>query len=55
MEAFIQAQEIFPPDAPQGCYDKLNEKDMKIAFLAEGIDKKSRAIMIEKREKIQGG
>lgn len=55
MEAFIQAQRIFPPDAPQGSYDKLNKKDMKIALLAEGIDKRSRAAMIEERKMEQGG
>lgn len=46
MTAFIQAQEIFPPDAPKGSYDKLNPKDMKAAFMAHGIDKRSRAVMI---------
>lgn len=40
MDAFIQAQQIFPPDAPHGSFDKLNERDMKIALMAGGIDKK---------------
>ena len=51
MKAFIQAQEIFPPDAPQGGkYDKLNPDDMKIAFMASGIDRRTRAEMIETKE-----
>lgn len=50
MDAFIQAQKIFPPDAPQGSFDELNERDMKIAFMASGIEKRHRAAMIEKRE-----
>ena len=32
MDAFIQAQQIFPEDAPTGDYDEFNERDMKIAF-----------------------
>lgn len=31
MDAFIQAQKIFPEDAPVGDYDEFNERDMKIA------------------------
>ena len=34
MDAFIQAQKIFPEDAPVGDYDEFNERDMKIAFMA---------------------
>ena len=34
MDAFIQAQQIFPEDAPTGDYDEFNERDMKIAFMA---------------------
>ena len=36
MDAFIQAQKIFPEDAPVGDYDEFNERDMKIAFMARG-------------------
>lgn len=37
MDAFIQAQKIFPEDAPVGDYDEFNERDMKIAFMAAVI------------------
>jgi len=47
VSAFIQAQRIFPPDAPEGSYDKLDERDMKIAYMAEGIDRKSRVTRLE--------
>ena len=47
MTAFIQAQQIFPEDAPHCNYDKFNERDMKISFMASGIDKRSRTAMIE--------
>ncbi|NSI31547.1 hypothetical protein [Agathobacter rectalis] len=47
MDAFIQAQKIFPEDAPVGDYDEFNERDMKIAFMATGIERRSRAAMIE--------
>ena len=50
MDAFIQAQKIFPPDAPKSSYDELNPTDMKIAFMAQGIDKRSRAAMIESED-----
>ena len=50
MDAFIQAQQIFPPDAPHGSFDKFNERDMKIALMAGGIDKRTRAAMIEESE-----
>lgn len=49
MDAFIQAQQIFPPDAPHGSFDEFNARDMKIAFMAQGIDKKTRAAMIEEK------
>lgn len=39
MDAFIQAQKIFPEDAPVGDYDEFNERDMKIAFMATGIER----------------
>ena len=50
MDAFIQAQKIFPSDAPKGSYNELNPTDMKIAFMAQGIDKRSRAAMIESED-----
>lgn len=37
MDAFIQAQKIFPEDAPVGDYDEFNERDMKIAFMATTV------------------
>ena len=49
MDAFIQVQKIFPPDAPHGSLDEFNERDMKIALMAGGIDKRTRAEMIEER------
>lgn len=33
-----------------GDYDKFNERDMKIAFMATGIERRSRAAMIEESE-----
>ena len=48
--AFIQAQGIFPPDAPKGSLNRLNEKDMKMVLMAQGIDKRTRAEMIEAKE-----
>lgn len=50
MSAFIQAQGIFPPDAPQGKYDKFSERDIKVSLMASGIDKRTRAAMIEAEE-----
>lgn len=50
MDAFIQAQKIFPEDAPVGDYDEFNERDMKIAFMATGIERRSRTAMIEESE-----
>lgn len=50
IDAFIQAQKIFPPDAPEDSYDELNPKDIKIAFMAQGINKRSRTAMIESKE-----
>lgn len=49
MQAFIQAQQIFPPDAPHGDYDEYSTEDMKIAFMASGIDRVTRAEMIEEK------
>lgn len=54
MDAFIQAQKIFPPDAPKGEFDITNEREMKIAFMAQGIDKRERAAMIEQKEAKNG-
>ena len=50
MDAFIQAQKIFPEDAPVGDYDEFNERDMKIAFMATGIERRRRVAMIEESE-----
>lgn len=50
MAAFIQAQGIFPPDAPKATYNEFNERDMKISFMASGIDRRARAEMLEKKE-----
>lgn len=50
MDAFIQARKIFPPDAPRSSYDEFSARDIKIAFMAEGIEKRTRAAMIEERE-----
>lgn len=47
MDAFIQAQKIFPEDAPVGDYDEFNERDMKIAFMATGIERRSRAVVCD--------
>lgn len=54
MSAFIQAQKIFPPDAPKGGIDITNERDIKKALMAQGIDRKQRAAMIEKKEEGEG-
>ena len=47
MSAFINAQGIFPADAPKESFDKFNERDMKVAHMAGGIDKRIRAVMID--------
>lgn len=49
MDAFIQAQGIFPPDAPQGD-GELTEDDIKMLFMAQGIERKQRREMIESEE-----
>lgn len=51
MDAFIQAQIIFPPDAPKGDIDECNEHDLKMALMAQGIDRRQRCKMIESEEK----
>lgn len=52
MIAFIQKQGIFPPDAPKSDKDleDLDERDLAIMVMAEGIKKRSRAKMIENKE-----
>ena len=47
MDAFIQVQRIFPPDAPKGDIDECNEHDLKMALMAQGIDRRQRQAMIE--------
>lgn len=55
MDAFIQAQKIFPPDAPKGELDETNAHDIKMAFMAMGIDRRKRAAaMIEQKEGRKG-
>lgn len=49
MDAFIQAQDIFPPDAPQSNRE-LTEDDIKMLFMAKGIERKQRHEMIESEE-----
>lgn len=49
MDAFIQAQDIFQPDAPQGD-GELTEDDIKMLFMAQGIERKQRHEMIESEE-----
>lgn len=48
--AFIQAQGIFPDDAPEGD-DEFTERDLKIGLMAAGIEKKTRHQMIEQKER----
>ena len=52
MIAFIQKQGIFPPDAPKSDKDilDLDEQDLAIMAMAEGIKKRSRAKMVESVE-----
>lgn len=49
MTAFIQAQQIFPTDAPCKSVDiaKLTQEDIKRMAMQEAIAKKTRAVMIE--------
>lgn len=47
MSALINAQGIFPPDAPKESFDKFNERDIKVVQMASGIDKRTRAVMID--------
>jgi hypothetical protein len=52
MSAFIQAQGIFPTDAP--CSNKdlsdFSEEELRQLQMAAGIKKRTRAAMIEERE-----
>lgn len=52
MSAFIQAQGIFPTDAPQRNRDlwELSEDELRKLQIAAGIKKRTRAAMIEERE-----
>ena len=45
--AFINAQKIFPPDAPVEISDSFSERDRKILHMAGGIDKRTRTVMID--------
>lgn len=50
MGAFIQAQKIFPEDAPKkDCDDlsELTEEDIRVMTMAEGIERRTRTAMIE--------
>ena len=49
LSAFIQKQRIFPPDAPVSDAEPT-ERDIKVAFMAEAIERKTRAAMIESSE-----
>lgn len=49
LSAFIQKQQIFPPDAPE-IDAELTERDIQVALMAEGIERKTRAAMIEQHE-----
>lgn len=47
--ALISALAIFPPDAPVNDAEPT-ERDIKVAFMAEAIERKTRAAMIESSE-----
>lgn len=49
MSAFINAQGIFPPDAPKESFDKSNKRDIRVACMAGSIDKRTRTVMIEEK------
>lgn len=49
LSAFIQKQRIFPPDAPVNDAAPT-ERDIKVAFMAEAIERKTRVAMIESSE-----
>ena len=46
MSAFINAQKIFPQDAPVESSDSFTERDMKILHMADRIEKRNRLAMI---------
>lgn len=52
MNAFIQAQKIFPEDAPQSNKElwEFSEDEIRTLQMAEGIKKRTRAEMIEDRK-----
>lgn len=45
--AFINAQKIFPPDAPVDRSAKLSQTDRKILHMASGIEKRTRIAMLD--------
>lgn len=47
MDAFINAQGIFPPDAPKDSTDSPSGRDLKIAYMAGMIDRRTRTAMID--------
>ena len=51
MSAFINAQGIFPADAPKESFDKFNKRDIRVAQMASGIDKRTRALMLDSNER----
>ena len=51
MSAFINAQGIFPADAPKEGFDKFNERDIRVAQMASGIDKRTSALMLDSNER----
>ncbi|MCD7955898.1 MAG: hypothetical protein LUG93_09160 [Lachnospiraceae bacterium] len=54
MEAFIQKQQIFPPDAPLMDTEKLTEEELrryeKIVEMKGAIERKTRVRMVEKKD-----
>jgi hypothetical protein len=50
ISAFIQAQGIFPEDAPEDSSNELTERDIRTALMAQGIERKQRNAMIEDKE-----
>lgn len=47
ISAFINAQKIFPPDAPVDRSAKLSQTDRKILHMASGIEKRTRIAMLD--------
>ena len=50
MSAFIQAQGIFPENAPVDKGERT-ERDIKMAFMTQGIERRQRHAMIESEAK----